>query len=238
MTEIQRCRRHRQHVDAVDHLRSSAEPRCVGAAVTPHHADRIMSESIWEHIRILVMPVLLHCGCLRREKVDTEVSGIAIAGYFAPQHKRLREVHRLRRRLLVVAREEAPGATRPTVPRVRVEVSQERVLRIAAIHGSSITNELVDHSAIAIIRCPRRIVLGDGRRGIDPVAPVEMVVVEFRLRPVTRRVADHRSPVFVVVEDPTRLPRSCGEPISDSRFDRVEKDVTFDCHAELVGDLS
>jgi hypothetical protein len=72
---------------------------------------------------------------------------------------------------------------------------------------------------------------------VEPVAVAEVMVVEFLVRPVGRRVADQRAPVPVVLEDLLGLAQGGGEPIGQGAADGTQRAVPHPDVTDLIGDL-
>ena len=83
---------------------------------------------------------------------------------------------------------------------VRVEVAQERELRVLPIRIGDVADQQFHHAAPLGVGGPGRIAAGDFRRRPEEIAVVEVVVVQFHVGAVGGRVADQRAPAVVVIK--------------------------------------
>lgn len=121
----------------------------------------------------------------------------------------------------------------PAVAGVDVEAAQEREGGVGAARVGGVADQGLDHAAPGGVRGPVRVVLGDDRGGVDVVAVVEVVVVEFAVAAVGGRVAGEGLPVRVVGE----LTRPAGgEPFLQAVLEEADELVAGGGLADLVGE--
>src|SRR5262245_46871175 len=95
--------------------------------------------------------------------------------------------------------------------RVDIEVAQEREHAISTIYAGDIPAQQINHAAPVVLRNPVAIVQAHHRSGMDPVAIMEVVISQARIAAETSRVANHSSPIIVVIEKTGILTRG-GKP--------------------------
>lgn len=103
---------------------------------------------------------------------------------------------------------------------IRVEVPKQRKRRIVAVDVRYIAYQQVKQ-----MRClrgikPDGIVQAEKSGGVDPIAVVEMMVVELSIATIRRWVSDQRSPALFVLEDPVSA--------SSSLYDRPGINLRFE----------
>src|SRR5215813_14612593 len=108
--------------------------------------------------------------------------------------------------------------------RVDVEVAQEWEHRISAIDTGDIPAQQIDHAAPVVLRNPVAIVQAHHRRGMNPVAIMEVVIGQAGIAAETSRVPNHSSPIIVVIEEAGILARG-GKPELQLAFETVQQVV-------------
>ena len=230
--EVERAAREGQVVDAVDHDGVRVPPGVELAARAPHHGDAREVEALGEDRAVGVEPVLLDGLERVRVQEDPRVAQHLVARHRAPQDEARREVHVLRRRLLVVPVVVLRGPVRPAVPRVGVHVAQEREARVVAHGVGGVLDEHLDERRPPFR--PGGVVARDGGGRLHEVAVVEVVIVERGVRVVARRHAHERGPRLVVIE---QLGRLAVEPVLQLVLERAQHEVVVLLVADGVGQL-
>src|SRR5262245_5780087 len=91
---------------------------------------------------------------------------------------------------------------------VDIEVTQERKHAISAVEIGDITTQQINHAAPVVLRNPVAIVQTRHRRGMNPVAIMEVVIGQAGIAAETSRIPNHSSPIIVVIEETGTLARS------------------------------
>src|SRR5499426_4419486 len=108
--------------------------------------------------------------------------------------------------------------------RVDVEVTQEWEHTISAIDTGDVPAQQIDHAAPVVLRNPVAIVQAHHRRGVNPIAIMEVVIGQAGIAAETCRVADHSSPIIVVIEE-TGILTGGGKPELQLAFEAVQQVV-------------
>ena len=202
----------------------SGDVGCPECSVVEIVAEDARNEAIFpirrENALVLVKPILLYRRLLGGIHIDAQVADGTVASHRAPMDKRRVKLHRLRRRLLVVALRQRSHAISPAVTCIRAEIAQIREHRIVAVAGGGVAHKEVDH--IAPLRCPSRRVLLYKSGCVDKVTPMEMMVVDILVLTVACRIAEHRGPVFIVIEQECLLSAGIRQPVFQTLLHEVE----------------
>ncbi len=231
-SQIERAGGDGEEVDPVDLFGVVGPPRGVAGAVGPDDAGERPREARGEDRLVGVEPVLLDGDRLGGVEVDAEVADVVAAHDRAPEDESGREVHGLRRALLVVASVEGGVARGPAVGGVGVEVSQEGVAGVGAVPVGDVADEQFDDFGVVV--GPGGVVHGDHGGGEDVVAVVEVVVVHLLGEVEAAGGAEECAPVGVVGEV-TRAGVGV-EPVFELGFGVAEEGVPGGGVAGLLGD--
>ena len=169
---------------------------------------------------VLVKPILLYRRLLGGIHIDAQVADGTVASHRTPMDKRRVKLHRLGCRLLVVALRQRCHTIGPAVACVRAEVAQIWEHRVVAVAGGGVAHKEVDH--IAPLRCPSRRVLLNECGCVDKVTPMKMMVVDILVLTVACRIAEHRGPVFIVIEQECLLSAGIRQPVFQTLLHEVE----------------
>ena len=126
--EIERARSQRKEVDTVCMNRIGIvfvfiEPSVVGAFTAPYNGYSLFRVGFREQIASNVEPIVLYSCYFRREHPCSSVTQTYISNSVTKHVESIPSIHRLTRRLLVVAVLEPASTTSPRVASVRVEAS-------------------------------------------------------------------------------------------------------------------
>src|SRR5215475_5402123 len=108
--------------------------------------------------------------------------------------------------------------------RVDVEVAQEWEHTISAIDTGDVSAQQIDHAAPVGLRNPVAIVQAHHRRGVNPIAIVEVVIGQAGIAAETCGISNQTSPIIVVIEE-TGILTGGGKPELQLAFKTVQQVV-------------
>ena len=183
----------------MDRLRVGVEPRRVRPLAAPDHRHDGSGIAAREKVPVHVEPVIFDGRDLRREQPRRLSAEFLVADDFRQHQQAVPSVDGFAGRFLVVAVTEAAVTARPRVPGIDVETTQIGEERVAPVGARDVTDEQANHRQPPL--GPSGIAAGEFGGGVQEIAVVEMVVVQFLVAPEAGRVADERAPVGFVGEE-------------------------------------
>ncbi|KAG7863172.1 hypothetical protein KL939_000491 [Ogataea angusta] len=188
-----RDRSDRQHVDAVDVLDVGSKVRGVRDLVLEPDAAAVVADELGGHHAVVlrVQEVDVHGSFRDGEHQVGAVRHVGVVDDRGPDLHGVREVVVLARALLVLAVRVDGDSVRDGVAEIKVEVAEDREVRVVARRVGHVSHQGVDPVLDAAGPQPAQVGVHKRtqRGGVDVVAVVEVVVVVERVTVVDRRVA-------------------------------------------------